>query len=116
MTSPKTALPKVSNVLERERVFLLIDESLNAPVSTTRFKEIHRKTQGWISGILLLLGEIKENHLKNYSLKGYRFSVGRNMYCKKRFRRVNGYALIPELIGNIEAEEENNIETTRLVA
>jgi len=32
MASPKTALPKVSNVLERERVFSLIDESLNAPV------------------------------------------------------------------------------------
>ena len=34
--------------------------------------------------------------------------------CERRFRRVKEYALIPEAIKNIEAEEEN-IETAMLV-
>ena len=34
--------------------------------------------------------------------------------CERRFRRVKGYALIPEVINNIEAEEEN-IEAALLV-
>ena len=37
------------------------------------------------------------------------------LYCEKRFRRVNGYALIPEVIRNIGAEEKNG-ETARLAA
>jgi DNA-binding SARP family transcriptional activator len=89
MTSPKTALPKVSNVLERERLFSLIDESLKAPVPMLRLKEIHRKTQGWIAGILLLLGEIRENHLKNYSLKGYRFKEFFNYFTSELMRNTD---------------------------
>lgn len=34
--------------------------------------------------------------------------------CERRFRRVKGYALIPEVINNIEAAEEN-IEAALLV-
>ncbi|MCP4256211.1 MAG: hypothetical protein GY774_01635 [Planctomycetes bacterium] len=37
------------------------------------------------------------------------------LYCEKRFRRVKGYALIAEVIRNIEAEDEKR-ETDRLVA
>jgi transposase-like protein len=35
--------------------------------------------------------------------------------CEKRFRRVKGYALIPEVIKNIEAAEEENTEAALLV-
>jgi len=35
--------------------------------------------------------------------------------CERRFRRVKGYALIPEVINNIEAAEEENIEAALLV-
>jgi len=37
--------------------------------------------------------------------------------CERRFRRVKGYALIPEVIKNIEAaaEEEENTEAALLV-
>jgi len=35
--------------------------------------------------------------------------------CEKRFRRVKGYALIPEVIKNIEAAEEANTEAALLV-
>ncbi len=37
------------------------------------------------------------------------------LYCEKRFKRVKGYALIPEVIRNIEMEEEK-IQTDRLAA
>ncbi|GBE33487.1 HTH-type transcriptional regulator MalT [bacterium BMS3Bbin05] len=56
---------------------------------TAQLKEIHRKTQGWISGILLLLGEIKANHLKNYSLKGYRFKEFFNYFTSELMRNTD---------------------------
>ncbi|VAX29426.1 hypothetical protein MNBD_NITROSPIRAE03-883, partial [hydrothermal vent metagenome] len=56
---------------------------------TARLKEIHRKTQGWISGILLLLGEIKGNHLKNYSLKGYRFKEFFDYFTSELMRNTD---------------------------
>jgi len=37
------------------------------------------------------------------------------LYCERRFRRVKGCALIPEVIKNIEAAEEENIEAALLV-
>ncbi|HDH06111.1 MAG TPA: hypothetical protein ENH01_10465 [Nitrospirae bacterium] len=56
---------------------------------TARLKEIHRKTQGWISGILLLLGEIKGSHLKNYSLKGYRFKEFFDYFTSELMRNTD---------------------------
>ncbi|MDK2897700.1 MAG: putative transposase, partial [Candidatus Atribacteria bacterium] len=35
--------------------------------------------------------------------------------CERRFRRVKGYALIPEVINNIEEAEEENTEAALLV-
>ncbi len=56
---------------------------------SAHLKEIHRKTQGWISGILLLIGEIKENHLKNYSLKGYRFKEFSNYFTNELMKNTD---------------------------
>ncbi len=56
---------------------------------SVQLKEIHRKTQGWIAGVLLLLGEIKENHFKNYSLKGYRFKEFFNYFTSELMRNTD---------------------------
>lgn len=58
-----------------------------------------------------------EGNIKRYrgSKMMQRWLASALLYCEKRFRRVNGYALIPEVIRNIEAEEEN-VETARLAA
>ncbi len=58
-----------------------------------------------------------EGNIKRYrnSRMMQRWLASVLLYCEKRFRRVNGYALIPEVIRNIEAEGKNG-ETARLAA
>ncbi|HDZ85851.1 MAG TPA: IS256 family transposase, partial [Candidatus Moranbacteria bacterium] len=58
-----------------------------------------------------------EGNIKRYrnSSMMQRWLASVLLYCEKRFRRVNGYVLIPEVIRNIKAEEEN-VETARLAA
>ncbi len=58
-----------------------------------------------------------EGNIKRYrnSSMMQRWLASVLLYCEKRFRRVNGYALIPEVIRNIEVEEKN-LETARLAA
>ncbi len=73
------------DINETKELARLMQKSL----PTAQLKEIHRKTQGWIAGILLLLGEIKENHLKNYSLKGYRFKEFFNYFTSELMRNTD---------------------------
>ncbi|HDZ88684.1 MAG TPA: hypothetical protein ENH38_08725 [Nitrospirae bacterium] len=58
-----------------------------------------------------------EGNIKRYrnSSMMQRWLASVLLYCEKRFRRVNGYVLIPEVIRNIKAEEEN-VETAGLAA
>jgi len=58
-----------------------------------------------------------ESNVKRYrgSNMMQRWLASALLDCERRFRRVKGYALIPEVIKNIEAAEEENTEAALLV-
>jgi len=58
-----------------------------------------------------------ESNVKRYrgSNMMQRWLASALLDCERRFRRVKGYALIPEVIENIEAAEEENTEAALLV-